>query len=106
MRQMDARMDVERGPLECALAFQDLALAIQGKKVRGRHLAPVQSVSVEQEFPARHEKAEVVAYAFVQVHADREAEGSGEVGAGSALRYRDRLELLHGSHGTDYSVGS
>src|SRR5207244_131873 len=106
MRQMDARMDIERSLLETAFAFQHLAVAIQGEKVGGGHLAPVQTVSVVEKFSARHHEAEMVANPLVQVHAEREAERSGEVGAGNALNCRNRLELLHGSHGTDYSVGS
>ena len=86
-------MNVKGGFLEFPLAFQHPPLGIELQEVRGRHLAPVQPIAVEQKALAiRRHHAEMVADPLVEVHAHREPEGRGEI-------------YPHEFHRTDYSVG-
>ena len=102
---MDARMNVESGLLELAVAFQDVAFGIEREKIGGRDLAPVQPVAVEKKaLPIRQHQAEVVADPLVQVHARGEPECRGEVDARGALDRPRRPQLLHRPHGRDYSA--
>ena len=103
--EMDARMNVESGLLELALAFQEVAVGIEREKIGGRDLAPVQPVAVEKKALAvGQHQAEVVADALVQVQAHGQPERGGEVDARGALDRPRRPQLLHRPHGRDYSA--
>jgi hypothetical protein len=94
MREMDARVDVEGGLLELALAFEHVALHVEREQVGRADLAPVQPVAVQQEAAVGKHHAEVVAHALVQVQAHGEAESGRQVDAD-----RGDFELVHRSHG-------
>jgi hypothetical protein len=102
--EVDARVDVERGLLDFAFAFEHVALGVEREQVRGSHLAPVQSVAIQKEALAAGEHdAEVVADAFVQVQAHREPERRREI---DPHRPFDAApQFLHRSHGADYKCG-
>src|SRR5438034_9336278 len=93
-------MDVEGGFLELAVAGEDSALGVEREEVRSRDLAPVQPVAIEQEALAlRQHEAEVVADAFVQIEAHRQAKRCREIDTRGA-----DFQLVHGTHAPDYSV--
>src|ERR671935_492330 len=91
MCEMNARVDIKRGLLVLTFTFEYVALGVQRKQVRCADLAPVQAIAIEQKPLAVGEhEAEVIADALVQVHARREAEGSGEIHP-----RRGDFELIH-----------
>ena len=99
MGEMDARVDVEGGLLELALAFQDVALGVQRQKIGRRHLAPVQTVAIQQEsLPFGQHHAEVIADPLVQLEAHRQPERRGELDSHRALGRRSAFQLAHGPH--------
>ncbi len=99
---MDARVDAERRLLVLALPCEHAALGVEREQVRGAHLAPVQSIGVQQEpLSIRQHHAEMVADALVQIQPHGKAERRGQIDA-RRLFQRSGVEFAEASHGDDY----
>ena len=96
--KMDARVDVEGGLFELALTLEYRPRGVEHQEIRSRDLAPVQPVAVQEKSRAVarlawNHVAEVIADAFVQIEAHREAESRREVDP-----RRRNVQLVHRSH--------
>ena len=101
IRQVNARVDVERSLLILALAGEDAASAIERQEVGRGYFAPMQPISVEKKATAGQHHAEMVANALVQIEAHSEAEGSRQVDAHRLLQGA-RGEVVNAAHRRDY----